>query len=168
MRFLYEAAATRPVPSDWCYVYNFDVPHWPMAIALPPGRGLAFKRDMARLVEDLRSGIPAAFEADEYRTHRQEIENELSERQEQAIQAVGDHAKAQKIGLLRTPRGFAFAPLQGDDVMPPEAFQKLAEKERDRIGAAIGVCRASSSASSRRCRSGGARRSTSCASSTGR
>ena len=136
-RFLDEAAAKRPAPSDWCYVFNFRVPHRPIAIALPPGRGAAFKRDMARLVEDLRSGIPAAFEADEYRTHKQEIENELSERQEQAIQAVGDHAKSQKIGLLRTPRGFAFAPLSGDEVMQPEAFAKLPEKERTRIESAI-------------------------------
>jgi len=138
-RFLDRAAGTRPVPSDWCYVFNFRVPHRPIAIALPPGRGLAFKRDMARLVDDLRSGIPAAFEADEYRTHKQEIENELSERQEQAIQAVGDHAKAQKIGLLRTPRGFAFAPLKGDEVMRPEAFAKLPEDERTRIETAIGA-----------------------------
>lgn len=136
-RFLDEAAAKRPAPSDWCYVFNFRVPHRPIAIALPPGRGAAFKRDMARLVEDLRSGIPAAFEADEYRTHRQEIENELSEHQEQAIQAVGDHAKVQKIGLLRTPRGFAFAPLAGDEVMPPDAFAKLPEEERTRIETAI-------------------------------
>ena len=141
-RFLDGAAAKRPVPSDWCYVFNFRVPHRPIAIALPAGRGAAFKRDMARLVEDLRSGIPAAFEADEYRTHRQEIENELSERQEQAIQAVGDHAKAQKIGLLRTPRGFAFAPLDGDEVMQPEAFQKLSAEERGRIEQTIGALQA--------------------------
>ena len=138
-RFLDQAAATRPVPSDWCYLFNFRMPHRPIAIALPAGRGVAFKRDMERLVEDLRVGIPAAFEADEYRTRHQEIESELADRQERAFQGVGEHAKAQKIGLLRTPGGFAFAPLEGEEVMRPEKFQQLSEEERGRIEGAIHV-----------------------------
>ncbi|HSE13498.1 MAG TPA: ATP-binding protein, partial [Rudaea sp.] len=136
-RFLDHAAGSGPVPDDWCYVFNFRAPHRPRAIALPTGRGLAFKRDMERLVEDLSAGIPAAFEADEYRTRKQEIENELSERQEHAIQEVGEHAARQKIGLLRTPGGFGFAPMQGDEVIPTEKFQALPETERKRIEAAI-------------------------------
>ena len=132
-RFLEEAAATRPVPSDWCYVFNFHLPHRPRAIALPAGSGIAFKRDVSRLVDDLRAGIPAAFEADEYRTRRQEIETELSERQEQAIQAVGEHAKARGIALLRTPAGFAFAPISGDEVMSPDRFKELPADEKQRI-----------------------------------
>ena len=136
-RFLDRAAAMRPAPSDWCYLFNFKVPHRPVALALPPGRGAAFKRDMERLVEDLRVGIPAAFETDEHRTRRQEIENELSERQEHAIDAVGERARQQKIGLLRTPGGFAFAPLDGDEVMRPDKFQQLPEAERSNLQTAI-------------------------------
>ena len=141
-RFLDQAAKTRPVPPDWCYVFNFHLPHRPRAIALPPGRGIAFKRDMTRLVDDLRTGIPAAFEADEYRTRRQEIEGELSERQEHAMQTVGEHAKQQNIGLLRTPAGFAFAPLSGDEVMPPDKFNALPDDEKKRIQQALAVLQA--------------------------
>ena len=136
-RFLDRAAGASPVPRDCCYVFDFGVPHRPRAIALPPGRGAAFKRDMERLVDDLRTGIPAAFEADEYRTRKQEIDNELSDRQEKAIQAVGEHASQQKIGLLRTPGGFGFAPLVGDEVMPPDKFHALPEDEQKRIQQAI-------------------------------
>ena len=136
-RFLDRAASASPVPRDWCYVFDFGVPHRPRAIALPPGRGAALQRDIERLVDDLRTGIPAAFEADEYRTRKQEIENELSERQEKAIQAVGEHASQQKIGLLRTPGGFGFAPLVGDEVMPPDKFHALPEDEQKRIQQAI-------------------------------
>ena len=136
-RFLDRAAGARAVPSDWCYVFNFHVHHRPVAIALPPGRGLAFKRDMERLIDDLRTGVAAAFEADEYRTRRQEIESELSERQEHGIEAVGEHARAQNIGLIRTPGGFAFAPLDGDEVMPPEKFRQLSEPDRKGIEASI-------------------------------
>lgn len=34
-----DEAKDRPVPSDWCYVYNFDQPYQPNALKLPPGRG---------------------------------------------------------------------------------------------------------------------------------
>jgi lon-related putative ATP-dependent protease len=138
-RFLDQAAASRRVPSDWCYLFNFHVPHRPRAIALAAGRGVAFKRDMMRLVDDLRIGIPAAFEADEYRTRRQEIESELSERQEHAMHTLGERAKQQNIGLLRTPAGFAFAPFAGDEVMSPDKFNALPDDEKKRIEQAVAV-----------------------------
>jgi lon-related putative ATP-dependent protease len=136
-RFLDRSAGAGPVPRDWCYVFDFGAPQRPRAIAMPPGRGAAFKRDVERLVDDLRTGIPAAFEADEYRTRKREIESELSERQERAIQVVGDHASQQKIGLMRTPGGFGFAPVEGDEVMAPEKFHALPEDEQKRIQQAI-------------------------------
>ena len=87
--FLERDAPRRAPPPDWCYVFNFETPHRPRAISLPPGRAHKFHADMARLVEDLRSAIPATFESDEYRSRRQEIESQFGERQEGAIGAVG-------------------------------------------------------------------------------
>lgn len=65
-RLLREAAAARPAPDDACYVFNFATPHRPTLLRLPTGRAPALRRDMARLVEELRAGIPAAFEAEAY------------------------------------------------------------------------------------------------------
>ena len=56
-------------PRTGCYVNNFAAPHRPTAIELPAGRGAGFKRDMERLVEELRATIPAVFESEEY-AHR--------------------------------------------------------------------------------------------------
>jgi lon-related putative ATP-dependent protease len=137
--FLEQQAPAREVPPDWCYVFNFDTPHKPRALQLPPGRAPKFKRSMARLVEDLRAGIPAAFEADQYRTQRQEIENAFSERQEQAFGAIGERAKQQGVALLRTPGGFGFAPMRKDAVMSPQEFHELPADEQKRLEAAIAV-----------------------------
>jgi predicted ATP-dependent protease len=139
MRFLQERAAALETPSDWCYVFNFRVPHRPRALALPGGHAPAFKADMDRLVEELRLGIPAAFETDEYRTRRQELETEFSDRQEQAINDVAERARQQKIVLLRTPGGFGFAPMENDEVMGPEKFHQLPAEEQARIETAIGA-----------------------------
>ena len=137
-RLLEERAAAESVPSDWCYVFNFATPHRPKALRLPPGTGAAFRRDMQRLVEDLRAGIPAAFESDEYRARQHEIETEFNEREAQAMGGVEERASAEGIALLRTPAGFGFAPRKGDGVMNPQEYHQLPESERKRLEAVIG------------------------------
>lgn len=51
-------AAQQPAPSDWIYVHNFAQPHRPNAIRLPAGKGIQFRRDMERLIDDLGAAIP--------------------------------------------------------------------------------------------------------------
>src|SRR3990172_5247178 len=79
--FLTQRASTEPTPSDWCYVNNFAQPHKPRALRLPPGWGVKLRREMERLMEELRASLSAAFESDQYRTRRQEIEESFKERQ---------------------------------------------------------------------------------------
>ncbi|RPJ34050.1 MAG: ATP-dependent protease, partial [Planctomycetaceae bacterium] len=78
-------AATESPPSDWCYVNNFEESYKPRALRLPPGGGSTLRRAMERLVEELRTAIAATFESENYRTRRQEIEEEFRERQEKAL-----------------------------------------------------------------------------------
>ena len=136
-RLLAERASHEPLPQDWCYVYNFGTPHKPARLDLPAGRAIQFKQDMQRLVEGLQAGIPAVFETDEYRARQQEIETEFNDRQQQAVGAIGEKARKEGIALLRTPAGFAFAPMQKDGVMEPEQFRALPEADRLRIEARI-------------------------------
>ncbi len=138
-RHLERLAPRGQAPSDWCYVFNFDTPHKPCAVELPAGRASRFRQDMARLVEDLRAAIPAAFESTEYRAKQREIETEFGERQEQGVGAVGERAKSQGIALVRTPAGFGFAPRHGDGVMNPEEYRKLPQAEQQRLESAISV-----------------------------
>ncbi|MEK7752497.1 MAG: ATP-binding protein, partial [Acidobacteriota bacterium] len=133
-----EARAGRaPRPSDWVYVNNFVHPHRPIGIELPPGRGGALRTDMARLVEELRSNIPAVFEGDEYRSKVDSIDAEFKERHEKAFSALGDEAIAQGVALLRTPAGFSFAPVKNGEVMGADEFAKLPDAEQQRIKDAI-------------------------------
>jgi lon-related putative ATP-dependent protease len=136
-RYLEREAPRAGALSDWCYVFNFRTPHMPRALQLPAGRGVKLGQDMVRLVEDLRAGMAGAFESDEYRARRAEIETEFSERQEHAIGAIGQRAMEQGIALVRTPAGFGFAPRQNGDVMSPEDFRKLPEAEQKRLEEAI-------------------------------
>ncbi len=132
-------AATEPRPPDWCYVHNFAQPHKPRALRLPAGRGAALRRDMARLVEDLTTSIPAAFRTDEYRIRRQAIEEELKEKQAQAFEAVDRTAREHDIAIVHTPMGVAFTPLHDGAMLSPDELRKLPEKERQSLESEVAV-----------------------------
>ena len=126
-------AADEPPPLDWCYLNNFADPHKPRKLALPKGIGAQLRSDMSTLVDELRSVIPAVFESDEYRARAQEIEQEFQEQQEEAIERIREQAREKHIALIRTPSGFAFAPMHGDKVVSPKDFQRLSDEEKARV-----------------------------------
>ena len=132
-QFLDRKAATEPIPADWCYVNNFEFSYQPRALQLPPGRGVVLRKDMEKLVEELRTAVPAAFESEDYRTRRQEVQEEFKEQQEKAFGELQEQARERSIALIRTPSGLAVAPLREGEVMSPDEFQKLPEEERTRF-----------------------------------
>ena len=123
--------------ADWCYLNNFSQPHKPQAVRLPCGRGVALRHELERLVDYLRSAIPALFEGDEYRAKTDAIQDEFNQRQEAAFKALGNEAEQHQVLLLRTPTGFAFAPARGQEVLPPEDYARLSQAEKNRLAASI-------------------------------
>ena len=136
-KFIEERADAEPFPDDWCYVQNFNEPHKPVALSLPPGRGLIFQKDMERLVEDLKIAIPAAFESDDSRARLEAIETAFNQRNEKAFGDLQKRAGEKSIALIRTPVGMALAPVRNGEVVGPEAFQKLPEAEQKQVEADI-------------------------------
>jgi lon-related putative ATP-dependent protease len=132
-QFLQQKADACVTPDDWCYVNNFETPHKPHALRLPPGRGMELKHDMEKLVEELGVVLPASFEGDEYRSRIQALEEELKEHQEKDFGTLAEEAGKQNVKLFRTPSGFAFAPMKDDEVLGPDEFEKLPKEEQERI-----------------------------------
>ncbi|MHA1598754.1 MAG: AAA family ATPase, partial [Alphaproteobacteria bacterium] len=134
---LKEKAARQPLPSDWCYVNNFDDPYKPRALELPPGKGRPLRADMKRLVADLKVAIPAAFEGDDYRHQKEAIEEDLKNRNEAVLTKLGDDAEKSGCALIRTPVGFAIAPAADGEVLSPKEFEALSKKQQKRRAAAM-------------------------------
>jgi lon-related putative ATP-dependent protease len=130
---LAKRAASEAVPSDWCYANNFEQPHRPRVLRLPPGMGARLRDDMNELVDDLESTIPAAFESEEYRARRRELEQSLKERHEKPFEELGREATEHGIALVHTPTGMALAPMRKGEVMSPADFRKLPAEEQQRI-----------------------------------
>jgi lon-related putative ATP-dependent protease len=135
LQYLRQAAADQAVPDDWAYVHNFDESYKPRALRLPPGRAQKLKKDMDWLVEELTLALPAAFEAEEYRTKKQVIDEQLKERQEAAFGDIQKEASLKSVALIRTPVGLALAPMTDGEVLSPDEFKQLAETEQARFKA---------------------------------
>lgn len=136
-RLLEQRAAAAPRPSDWCYINNFAEANKPRVLRLPAGRGLELRRDMQTFVGELAQAISAAFESDEYRSRIEAIQEEFKKNEEESLQALGKEAAPQGVALLRTPHGFVFAPVKGEETMSPAEFEQLSEEEKIRIGKVI-------------------------------
>ena len=92
---------------------------------------------MEQLVEDLRTAIPAAFETEDYRAQRHQIDAQFAERGN-ALEELRVRAAKQDLALIQTPDGsIAFAPMRNGTITDPEAFSKLEDEERNRIETSI-------------------------------
>ena len=115
-----------PTPSDWCYINNFLEPAKPKAISLEAGKGREFQQDMEQLIDELSVAIPTAFDGDEYRSKREEIEKEYRRMELHEINLLREEALNSHIILTETPTGYAFTPVDDKhDSISPEQFNKL-------------------------------------------
>jgi predicted ATP-dependent protease len=132
-----DAAGSRPAPSDWVYVNNFNAPHRPVALALPPRRGPEFEKAIHSLIEDLKVSLPAIFESEDYQKRRGAIEQSIQSKNERAFSALNEKAQARGVAILRTPAGFAMAPARDGKVVPPADFNTWPETEQNTVRDAI-------------------------------
>ncbi len=133
--FLARAAASAPPPLDLCYINNFEDPQRPIALRLPAGTAIKLRADMQELIRDLHATISALFESEDYRDRRRVIDDEFKSRQEAAFEKLQERGKAKNLVLVRTPGGFAVAPVRDGTVIGPDDFEKLPEAEQRQIQA---------------------------------
>ena len=130
-------ASGKPGPSDWVYVNNFAEPDKPIAIELPAGRARNFHDAMHKLIDDLKSALPAVFQGEDYQRRQAAIDESFQKQQGEAFSALRDKAAEKDIAILRTPLGFALAPTKNREVVPPDEFSKWPEAKRREVQAVI-------------------------------
>lgn len=129
-RFLEREAENEALPSDWCYVNNFEDPHKPRALQLPAGKACPLRDDMEHLVEELQGALPAAFESEDYAQRKEAMEEELKKQHEGAFAKLQERAEQSHIALVRTPMGLGLAPTKDGDVLTPKDFEVMPKKEQ--------------------------------------
>jgi lon-related putative ATP-dependent protease len=132
-RFLEEIAITKPVPTDWCYVHNFEDNYRPHAIRLPAGRAHEFQKDMEGLLRSITQEIRTAFEGEQYAAQQENSLKSFQEQKEKIIEEIGEFARQNDFGLQVTPMGIISIPLKNGEPLSEKNFKALSEKEREKL-----------------------------------
>ena len=132
-RAVNEIAAKQETPGDWIYVYNFVNEDEPIAIRLPAGRGIMFKKDMEELIGDLKIEIPKSFESEDYETRKHDLLKEYSERRDATLQDIENRAHKKGFVLKQTSTGAILVPRKEDNPMSTEEYEKLSDEEKEKI-----------------------------------
>ena len=127
---LEKEAAGKPSADDWVYVNNFARSDRPVAISVPAGRARSFHDAMQKLIDDLKSALPAVFQGEDYQTRRGAIDEAFQKRQGEAFSELNRKAGEKEIALVRTPFGFALVPTHDGQVVSPEDFNAWPEEKR--------------------------------------
>ena len=124
-QFLDRRAQDRPVPFEWCYVYNFEDPRRPRAVRLPPGRASRLRTQMADLVEQLHREVPRAFEGEPYEERRRQLMLEMQQKQQDLYGHLEEYLNERGFALMRNQTGLNIAPMVDGEILSGEAYQKL-------------------------------------------
>lgn len=132
--FLDRKAAGEPVPSDWCYVYNFKDPDVPLAISLVPGMASVFQKDMDELVRTLRAEIPKIFESKEYEKQKNKIIEEFQKKQKELFSALDEDAQSKGFSIRKSVSGLMIVPIKKTgEPLTEEEYEALDVKTKEKI-----------------------------------
>jgi len=126
-------AANEKVPDDWCYVYNFKDPDKPIGINLPAGIGYRFKKDMKKLLKELKVKVPKAFEGEEYERQKNEIVQEYQEKSSEQMEAFNEFAKGQGFTIKKSEQGFITVPVYEGKPIDDREYMDMSLEERKKI-----------------------------------
>ncbi len=130
-----EAAAQRPAPCDWCYVYNFANPQTPQALAFPAGLGRQFAEDIGELVETMRAKLQRTFGSETYEKEKTAITRRFDETRDKRMKEIEAIAKQHGLSLRSSQSGFFFMPvIQGEEINE-EKYDALSDEEKAAIDA---------------------------------
>ncbi len=120
-----QVAAAQEVPSDWIYVHNFQRPDQPMAIPLPPGEGSRFRREIERLVDELKDSIRKLFASEAFEAKRSGVVQTFEQQANAIWRDLEGEARRLGFALQRTPVGIATIPIAPSG--EPLADEQLAQ-----------------------------------------
>jgi len=132
-RYLEEEAIKKPVPSDWCYVNNFEDPYHPHALSLPAGRAVELQKGMENLTRQTFQEVRNVFESEEYAKHKEENLNKFQQRKQEILETVNQMAISEGFILQPTPMGVVTLPTRNGKPMSEEDFLKLSQKDKDQL-----------------------------------
>ncbi len=121
---------------DWCYVYNFEKSDSPQAVRLPRGKGAAFARDVAALLETLRRDIPSAYADEAYKSQARKISEDSGTRRRDVMVATERAAAEHGFTIQVGPAGIVVIPIVDGKPLEQARFMAMSAAERETLDSA--------------------------------
>ena len=128
---LNEMAKTKPIPDDWCYIYNFDNSNEPKAISLPAGLGRQFMNDMDSFIQTIKTEIRSAFNNQDFEKEKANIQRDVEEKKIRLIEKLNKEALKQGFEIKNTSSGIYFLPMIDGKTLSEDEFNALDEKTKN-------------------------------------
>ncbi len=113
-RMLRDIEKSGKIPDDVCYVNNFKDADRPTVIQLSAGSGCRLRANLEQLLENLKTGVPAVFEHEEYQNQRKKATAVYQERRQKIIKGFEDKLKEKGFTMTQVQMG----PFTRPDVLP--------------------------------------------------
>ena len=123
--YLNKLALKKKVPSDWCYVYNFDIPNEPIAVELPSGKGKEFKDDMDGFIKEIKKDIQKTFNNDDFEKEKALIKQEFESKRSALLDKLNENANKYNFQVKTDQNGIYMMPIVDGKVIQEEEFDKL-------------------------------------------
>ena len=126
--YLNKIASKKKVPSDWCYIYNFDNPNEPIAVELPAGQGKEFKEAMEGFIKEIRKDIRNTFNNDDFEKEKALIKQEFEQKRTALLEKLNQDASKYNFQVKTAQNGIYMMPIVNGQVIEEEEFDKLDEE----------------------------------------
>ena len=126
--YLDKISKKKKVPSDWCYIYNFNNPNEPIAISLPAGQGKEFKDDMDGFIKEIRKNIKNTFNNDDFEKEKALIKQEFEAKRSALLEKLNHDASKYNFQVKAAQNGIYMMPIVDGKTIEEEEFEKLDEQ----------------------------------------
>jgi len=103
---LKKAAAQKSLPSDVVLVSDFSEAGKTQYLYFEAGQGYHFKTALVNLITQLKTQLPVLFDGHSYQLRSQQLENELADKQQAALEPAFALAEALSIEINQTENSF--------------------------------------------------------------
>ncbi len=117
----------KKVPSDWCYIYNFDNPNEPVAVSLPAGQGKEFELEMNTFINDIKVDIKNTFGNEEFEKQKTLIRQEFEEKRNLLMEKLNQKSAEYGFQVRSAQNGIYMMPVLNGKTIAEEEFDRLDE-----------------------------------------
>lgn len=118
------------IPSDYCYIYNFENPSEPLYVELEPGMGYELKTDMDQFITRLLIDFSTKLSGDTYEKEKKDIFDRYAKIKQKILADFDKYTFDQGFKIKYDKDGISFSPVFKGNVIDEKEFNNLNENDR--------------------------------------